>query len=524
MREPSDIQITYDGDNITESVVFATARFEAQANAGIGTFTFDVRDRERTLDFITGKEVVLSLDGKPYFGGYLMQRGQKFAFPVVDTAQPVSTRMHRLTGTNFNALFDRLVARNTASYITRLDPESGTTKAGVVVKELVGSYLDVPAGITTTYVDDVGPVDPNGTGWSYESQGETWRTHMKRITLYNGAIYYIDASKNLHFHAPESVFSRWGFSDQPNRLAITSTPGYQEATYGFREIETSEDITEIVNDVFVWGGSPIRAMIGDDDGTFFARRTNATTVSQYGRWQLAEPRFGELGSQLEVNARAESIVPPDGTDLPPGVDPVDGVIRNRSKPNKTVRLSWFAHDVPKLGGVREHLSPGDVVTIVLYTFGGGVEPLILTLPLRKVTISFPTIPSSTEGAQTFARFDGEFGLSLGDPYNLWEAILNRQTLINRTVNSAGSPTVGGEPGGLWQGAPDEDADGVETVFTLSSLSIPITYVRGSSNVYVGGSRLTLGIDYSEQPLAGTVTLTTPPSSGHPIWVIVRLAG
>lgn len=526
MREPSDIQVTYDGVDITGSVRFATARFEAQGNAGVGTFSFDVRDRDRTLAFTTGKEVILSLDGQPYFGGYLMQRGQTYAFPVVNTTAPVTGRIHRLTGVNFNALFDRLVARNTANYTERLPPEPGTSTAGYLVKKLASSYLDLPAGMnTTTYVDNVGRADPHATQFAFESQGEPWRKHLERISLYNGAIYYIDASKNLHYHAPETLFSRWGFSDQPNRLAITSSTGYQGATYGFRELEATEDITSIINDVFVWGGSPIRAMLDSDDGTFFARRTNATTVAAYGRWQAAEPRFGELGSQGEVDARAEAIVPPPGTDLPPGVDPVDGVIRNRSKPNNTVRLSWFAHDVPKLSGVREHLVPGDVVTISLYTFDTGSGPLILTLPLRRVTISFPTLPSAEGGTpQTFARFDGEFGLSLNDPYNLWEAILNRQTFINRAINSIGSPTVEGEPGAMWQGTPDEDADSTTTVFTLSSLTVPITYVSGSSNVYLNGVRKTRNVDYTEQPTAGTITMTSAPSTGADFWVIVTLAG
>ena len=522
MRVPSDITITYDGNDITDAVLFSSARFEAQANAGIGTFNITIKDPNRIHEFTTGKEVVLSLDGYPYYGGYLTQKGSTFAFPAVDTTIPVTTRQFQLAGVNYNALFDRLVSRNPADYTTNIPGEPGTSKAGYLVEKLAASYLDIPSGFnTTTYVDDIGRADPDAVVFAWNTQGTTWREQMQRISTFNGAIYYIDASKNLHYHAPESVFSRWGFSDQPNRIAVTSGTGYQNATYGFREISVDEDITQIVNDVFVWGGSPFLAMANANDGTFFARRDNPTTIAQYGRWQMAEVKFGELGTQNAVNARAETIVP-QGGDLPPGVDPFDGVMRNRSKPNITVKLTWFAHDVPEIGGVRDHLVPGDVVTISLHTFGG---PLVLTLPLRRVSISFPALPSSTGGApKTYARFDGDFGLSLDDPYNLWEAIINRSKQINRTINSAGSPTAEGEPGALWQGPPDEAPNGSNVNFTLSSVSSPITYVPGSTSVYVEGLRQVLGTDYDESSTTGEIVFTAPPSSGDSIWVIARLAG
>lgn len=537
MPVPSNVTITVGGTDITRNVLYPSAKFEAQASAGVGTFAFTVKDTARSLSFVTGNEVVLTLDGKRYYGGYLMQVGSRFAFPVVNTSNlsAVTARQHALAGVNYNVLFDRLVVRNTADYLHALPGAPGTTMAGHLVEDLA-QYLDLPAGLnTTTFVDDVAPVIPQeqvDVGGTFVwvnagEQGVKWREEMKWVTLYNGAVYYIDADKRLHFHAPESLFSRWGFSDRPNRATVSSTAtNWTGATYGFREMETEEDITSMTNDILVWGGSHFISSTDPNDpsGVVFARRQNADSIGAHGRWQTAENRMGELKVQSAVDSLAEAIVPPAGSDAPPGVGS-DGIIRNRSWPNRTLRLSWYAHDVPTMtNGVKDHLTPGDIVTIILYVHGRGeANPLILTLPLRRITISFPTLPGEgtnpTNATQTYVRFDGEFGLSLDDPYNLWEAILAARS---RTSSSLITTTT--SPGGMWQGAPDEAPDGSRKTFTLSTNGTPIVYAGGTSEVYLGGLRLRQGADYSESPTTGTITLFVAPSTGTTFWVIVRLAG
>lgn len=537
MPLPSTVKIEVNGVDITGSVIADSARFSAQASGGVGTFSFTVRDRDQIHSFVTGQEVVLTLDNKRYFGGYLMQVESTFAFPVVDTSNvgAVTAREFKLTGVNYNALFDRLVVRNTSDYLHFIpDSYPPSTQAGFLVKRLVNNWLDVPSGITTTYVDDVGNVIPDeGEDFVWVrggEQGVSWREEMEWVSLFNGAIYYIDAAKRLHYHAPESVFSRWGFSDRPNNLTVSSgATTFTGATFGFRELNVTEDLSNIINDIFVWGGSPFVASTDPGaSGVLFARRTNEDSIDTYGRWQAAEVRFGELGIQAKVNALANAIVPPAGSDAPPGVGS-DGVIRNRSKPEFSVSLAWFAHDVPTLSPAfttKDHLTPGDIVTIILFVHGNGLtHPLILTLPLRSVSISFPSLVADPTGKQSFVRFDGEFGLSLSDPYNLWETILNRRRRIRQlAINSAGSTDTIGAPGGLWQGVPDETADGTRHIFTLSSASSPITYIADTSEVYVNGLLMRQGTDYSEDPNAGTIYIFIPPPTGSSVFVMVRLAG
>lgn len=526
--------------DITQNVLFSTAQFDAQSGGGVGTFSFTMRDHySESGDLVqaaaitTGDEIRLILDDVPYFGGYVMQKGLTHAFPVTATDSE-RNRYITVRGVSYNALFDRLITRNTADYLNAIPTRPGTMSAGALVTEFAQTYLDLPSGFNvTSFVDNVGDPQPGDDPFAWRGGGEqgvTWREQLKWVSLFNGAIFYIDAEKNLHYHAPESLFNSWGFSDRPNKQTVTSTTTFTGATYGFRELDTTEDITSIINDVFIWGGSKWAAADeAEESGVLFARRTNEGSVDTYGRWQGAETHFGELGIQSYVDARADAIVPPEGSDLPPGVDDVDGVVRNRSMPNWNVSLTWFGHDVPVyLGGTpaetKLHLIPGTISTIILYVHGNGnANPLIQTLPLRRVSISFPTLSGEADENPAYVRFKGDFGLSLDDPYQIWEAVLDQRAETSRIV-SAGSSTVVGSPGGIWQGEPDESPNGTRQTFTFSSGGTPIVFAGSSSEVYVNGLRLRQGADYSENPSLGQITIFSPPSTGSTFWVIVRLAG
>lgn len=525
MPVPSDVTIRIDGIDRTDVVLYAGTRFSASANAGIGTFSMTLKDVARNQSYTNGDIVELELDDKRYFGGFLMQTNRNFAFPVVDTTvlANVTSRQFPLRGTNYNVLFDRLVAHNPANHLVRLPLRPAGSLAGNLVKELWDDYIDLPAGFdVTTFVDDVGVADPQGEfAWvNGGEQGVQARREMEWVSQKNAAIWYFDADKKLHFHSPESVFARWGFSDRPNNASVSSlSTGFAGALYGFREMDTVEDISGMVNDIFVWGGSEWQ----DTGGTVFARSTNSTSITAHGRWQDAVVAFGELGIQEQVDAVANAIVQGPGDPyVTPGTS--GGLTRNKSVPAWTVKLAWFAHDVPTMqNGVKDHLTPGDIVTIVLWVHGSGpTKPLILTLPLRQVDITFPTLP--TDGGQkTFVRFEGTFGLSVDDPHDLWRTILRRRDRIVRQVQATASPTTTTPfPGAVWQGAPVESPNGSRTVFTFITGSGAARYVSGTSEVYVNGLRLRQGADYSEQPTAGSITLFAAPSIGSTIWAYVRL--
>jgi len=535
MPVPADVQIEYDGTDITDHVLYSSARFEAQASGGVGTFSFGIRDIAQEMSFVTGKEIVLTLDNKRYYAGYLMQNGATFAFPAVDTTSvaAVTTRQFMLQGVNYNVLFDRLISYNHDDILSALDEASASTSVGELVRTLASDHVDVPGAFNVTdQVDNIGPVLPNDTGETFDwlTPGASFRDQMREVTKFYGAIYYFSASKRLHLHAPENVYSRWGFSDRPNNRGVASAATtFTGATYGFREMETSQDITDMANDALVWGGNVFEAETtpSTPSGIVFARRQDSDSIATHGRWQVGENQIGQLKSQAEVNARAGAIVF-GGIENTTGADP-NGLIRQRTRPNWTVRLAWYAHDVPVLqpaGTTKDHLTPGDIVTIVLYVHGNGLaHPLILTLPLRRVTITFPTLPSNTDGEmKTYVRFDGEFGLSLSDPFSLWEAILNQRKAIRRTVANTGTPDTTGGSGALWGGTPDETPNGTRTTFQLSSDGNPIQYAATTSNVYVNGLLLRQGADYLERPSLGQIIFTSAPPTGATIQVQVRLAG
>jgi len=236
-----------------------------------------------------------------------------------------------------------------------------------------------------------------------------------------------------------------------------------------------------------------------------------------------------MGIQEGVDARAEAIVggpayPYVGTGTTTGSEGT--VTRNQSVPAWSVRLSWYGHDVPVDNtSTKRHLNPGDLVTIVLWVHGTSpTNPLILTLPLRSVNITFPTLPSGTTGEKTYVRFTGTFALSVEDPGDLWAAILKKRTTIRNRVLTTSNPTTEQPgPNSIWQGAPDETPNGTRVAFTLKSSGTAVRFYSGTSEVYLNGLRMRQGADYSEQPTAGTITFFSAPPTASTIWVYVRIA-
>ena len=242
MPTPSEIRIMHvnagssgSGVDITDHVLFSSARFDALSGAGIGTFSLTIKDVERDTTFFandevkTGDEIRLFLNDTQYYGGYIQQIGRTFAFPAVDTRVlgDVTTRYFTLRGSNYNVLFDRLVAHNPDNHYAKFDSLPGTTTAGDIVTQLWTDYTDLDTSEfnVTTYVDNVNQVRRFEDKFSFVNDGEQGiptREEMKWISFFNGAIYYFDAEKNLHYHAPEKVFAPWGFSDRPNKRSVRS--------------------------------------------------------------------------------------------------------------------------------------------------------------------------------------------------------------------------------------------------------------------------------------------------------------
>lgn len=507
-----DIVIRYNGTNITSSVMFETCNFTAQLNAIPGTFEFTVRDLEQTHSFVTGKEVTLDIDGVRLWGGYVTQISRTHAFAADDTSVPANypNRWWILRGVDYNILFDKRVLRNTANYLKHPAAISGSTMDGTALSNMLDDFVDVPSGFDiTTHMDDIVSVKPGGGGtWAYVQQGTKIREQFEQLSLRSAAVYYIDADKNFHYHSVEDIESRWGFSDDPNFNTITTSPvEFQDATYGFREVEAIEDGSGIVNDALIWGGSEWAGT----GGTVFSREEDATSQSTHGRWQLGEVHFGEqgFGIQAGVDARAEAIV-----SGPPGADAY-GQLKGLRFNQWSARFAWHDKDVPSISGTKDHLRPGQLVTIDLAVFG---ETKLL--PLRSMRISFPELDPS-EGGDPYVRFEGEFGLQLTDPFTIWRYLLRRGTpavtggnLMIASVNNDSDVTA---YGAYYQDEPSPATDGVQAVFT-----IPYGYISGTVEVYKNGILQTEGTAWTAtDPTAGEITFATPPAAGSDLWVVAR---
>jgi hypothetical protein len=408
----STIEIVYDGVDITDFVLFNSARFESQANAAPGTCSVTVKDITRSLSFQVGKELYLFVDGVKLFGGIVMRVGRTFAVPADDTSDlsSVETRQWVLEAVDFNIWFDKRVIRNTADY-THGIVINAPVDDDEVIKDYLQSYIDVPPGVDmSTHVDRVFTFPGTNLGWNtpgyhwgFKQQGTTWREQMELIASYSAAVYYIDGDKKLHYHSLETATMPWRFVD----TAPNSTN-----RVGCREVSATEDGSLLVTDALVWGG------LSEEGSIYFSRYTDSTGLSNYGRWQFAESDFGKGNDQQSVTDRAKAIVKG-----PPGT--AGDVVGGFRFPVWRVKLSWYAHSIPRVGGVPQHIRPGYVVPIELKVLGlSGSKTLLL--PLRSMSVSFPQLAGD---GQAWVRFDGDFSLSYNDSRFLWRYILKRMRSI-----------------------------------------------------------------------------------------------
>src|SRR6478736_10451847 len=147
MPAGSEVVIQYDGTDITNKVLFSTARFESQMAALPGTFEFTVKDDEQQFQFVAGKEITLDIDGVRCWGGYNFQPREMFAFPVDKVVDPatVKTRQWNLSGVDYNIFFDRRVMRNESDYLSSLPFFRENRKIGELLRnEVFAKYIDVP--------------------------------------------------------------------------------------------------------------------------------------------------------------------------------------------------------------------------------------------------------------------------------------------------------------------------------------------------------------------------------------------
>jgi len=395
------------------------------------------------------------------------------------------------------------VLRNPSNYFAQLPNFTSTSYDGALIRnDLCPDFLDLANDNldTTTHVDDVvKPVDPEDEGATGEGawlqQGSTWRQQMEDFGQLSGAVWYISPDRALHYHALDEAVAPWGFSDTPNG----------STTIGPREVRLDEDGSVIVNDALIWGGSEWAG----SGQVVFAREENTTSITNHGRWQLAEHHFGErwYKTQRGVDARANVIV--NGA---PGS--VAGADPNRGLrfAQKQLDLAWFAHDVPS----NQHLVPGMLVTTDLNVF----DITTLILPLRRIRITFPTLSSMSGDA--YVRFDGSLSLQLTDPKFWWDYIRKLRRQQNSILATASSSSTTAVYGTYFSGELTPNPDGAQTVFTINPSTF--SYIAGTTQVYLNGVLQTRGAHYTESdPDTGQLTFASAPAASANLWLICRLA-
>lgn len=526
MPTGSNIIIRVNGVNIVSDILPDTIRFESQLNATPGTFTFTVKDTEHTHSFITGKLVELVVDGYLLYGGFLLQVERTYPFPAMDTTNtaPADTaRYWKLSGSDWNRLFDKRVLHDPAAHITQIPNFSGAAYDGDLIQEACADYLDLDGLVDyTTHVDNIQPpfqFTPDATKtYVWPQQGSPWRKLMEEFSSFNGAVWYLgpkDATHAyLYYTAIEDSVHRWGFSDNPNYLPVTASPAsFQGTTIGPREIDATEDGSHMVNDALIWGGSAIANNTG---AVVFGRETNSSSISTHGRWQLAETHIGEEGYKLQegVDVRADVIV--NGSPGAVGADQNRGL----RFPQWSFRFQWFAHQVPTISGTPDHLYPGQLTTIELQTFGPEGTPLVQLLPLRQMTISCPSLDPDGQG---YVKFDGYFGLQPSDPFTLWRFIRSQRRTTTAALRIVDNDSTSSSYGAIGSFTPSPTPNGSATVFT-----IPFGYILGTTQVYLknpgmtGGLLLLPNADYVESdPVEGEVTLSLAPVTGAQLLVQCR---
>jgi hypothetical protein len=532
MKTPSDISITYDSTEISHKVVAALTSFNVQANPISGNWTMVVRDKDQSFAPTSGRKISLTVDGVQLVGGYNTRIGRGDFFAAVDTTNPGSlkTRKWTLTGPDFNILFDKRVVHDPGDHFSALRiPEAKRTLSKALI-HLFDNYIDGIVGLDyTTYVDDI-DIDYGREDGLYIQQGSYLREQMEDFAKWGALTYYIDGGFNLHFHEYESIRKPWCFVDaHPNKVN----------SIGFREGGYEEDFDVLVTDGLVWGGSALAK--GDDPedeegiGVVFARYPDYPIVdatynnrlqsaakeqaafdrqAKYGRWQRAEVAIGQSNylTQASVKQRAFTMVAGQ-TGVPPSL----GIEGGFNKPIERMTATWFAHDVP--GG--DHVRPGEVMDFILYTQGADAQhPLVASLPLRSLRISFPALPGNNPAHEplSYVRFDGEFGTSMSDSRYLWKYLQRRDRRRDRRASvSVDNSSISGVPGARATIYPLQTPDGVLDYFDL-----PFSLTYGTVDVYLNGIRQREGLDV--YILGAQIGFTTPPEIGDQIYVIGVVRG
>lgn len=522
------ISILYDGTEISRDVLFRSVTFESVMGAATGTCSLTVRDMDRTHSFQTGKEIQCLVGGNPLWGGFLTEVTRAYAFDADDTHHPLKSREWVLSGIDYNIMLDKRFLRLPDHYVPVFytsGPDKGKCKYdavvrapadattnrftlpsdiydGAVIRDWFPHFFDLD-GLDWTDASLVKDTHLYKGGWTGPTQGTSMRDVFEtpgNLAVMSNSAYWIDPAKKGHFCSVDDLASSWGFSDLPSGSA-----------YPFRSITLTENIANTINDYLIWGGSEWTPT-GD---IVFKRVTDATSVSDHGRWQLGENKAGQDGyliqSQIDAAANAYVFGGEDASSY------VTGSL-GHNVVESMFEAEWFLHMVPGIA------YPGYLFPINMTAFG-----VSTTLPLRSTTTTFEL---DSEG-NVYPIVRGQFGLLASDPYWLWAylAKIRPGKQIPQVVATARNDTVTPPYGSLYQDVPAtwqstapgyalDSPDGSKTLF-----HIPFMYIGGSLAVYLNGHiQVPTEAFLETSPHAGTFTMSEAPAASDRLLVEAILGG
>jgi hypothetical protein len=532
---PSVISIKLGGVEISDRVLYSQTSFESGANPMQGSFTVVCKDPDQDFSPQNGQRLQLTIDDKPMFGGYVMEISRELMFTVDDTTYPenVKTRKWVLTGPDYNVLFDKRVVRDPTDYKSTIAVPANKRQLKDAIRYFCDNYIDTPSGLGYDIDEDMTEPygDPAVDRVIYVQQSSTWRDQMEDFSDYNAIVYYIDGSFTLCVNQYARMLMSWLFVDShPDGIK----------TVGFREGSYNSSASPMVTDALVWGGSSL-ANPGEDletsegIGVVFARyptgpiedqvvqgktqkqQTEQDAVDRmalYGRWQQAEFNVGQENYLTQGSVKNRAYVMVAGAT---GRPPTWGVEGGWNKPIETVKLAWFAHDVPN----GDHVLPGFMSDFIFYTQEGDAgNVLYKRFPLRSMRITFPTLPADNPDGDplTYVRFDGTFGTNYSDSRHLWKYLKksdrNRRRRAQRIISVVTGDSV---PGAAQAQAkslmPIESPDGDRTHFTFT-----YTFWVNSADVYLNGLLQTSGSHYYWTQDPQELVFWTSPSATDRIHV------
>lgn len=287
------VQVKYAGSDITDRVIFGTARFESAVNGVGGMAHLRVRDLDRSLTPVPGALLELIVDGEPVWTGFAMTPKRVYVFPAINVTDFGLARFFDLEAVDLNVLFARRIVFNQSTPENVLAPLYGAHTADTTaITDLLADWLDLSGdGLdTSSGVENVGDINEDQAARAWEGS-DTWGQAMLSISLLPAAIFYLRPNKVLAYVDDDTPDAPFGLSDAPNH----------STTKGYREMNILLDGTSLANDVLCWGfGYGSNAPV-------FDRIENSTSIGTHGRWQMGQTTFG-VYKQATINRIADSII------------------------------------------------------------------------------------------------------------------------------------------------------------------------------------------------------------------------